>query len=150
MNWETENDMKERKPEILYSDPVKEIMGNPPRRILRWGTGVMFSVFVLFIIFAWLIRYPDTIPAPVEITTSNPPVTLVTKKLKSLAVGDLGGISRCRPPGPQDPAVRGTAGGSVVYLRACASRIEEEEPPDARGNVHGARGGFRAGAGGIV
>lgn len=39
----------------------------------------MFSVFVLFILFAWLIRYPDTIPAPIEITTSNPPVTLVTK-----------------------------------------------------------------------
>ncbi|MBK8884831.1 MAG: HlyD family efflux transporter periplasmic adaptor subunit [Bacteroidales bacterium] len=71
--------MNSRKPEILYSDPVKEIMGNPPRRILRWGTGVMVAVFVLFILFAWLIRYPDTIPAPVEITTSNPPVTLVTK-----------------------------------------------------------------------
>ncbi len=54
-------------------------MGNPPGRILRWGTGVMFSVFVLFILFAWLIRYPDTIPSPVEITTSNPPVTLATK-----------------------------------------------------------------------
>ncbi len=71
--------MKERKPEILYSEPVKEIMGNPPGRILRWGTAIMFSVFVLFILFSWLIRYPDTIPAPVEITTSNPPVTLVTK-----------------------------------------------------------------------
>ena len=54
-------------------------MGNPPGRILRWGTTIMFSVFVLFILFAWLIRYPDTIPAPVEITTMNPPVTLVTK-----------------------------------------------------------------------
>jgi multidrug resistance efflux pump len=71
--------MKERKPEILYSDPVKEIMGNPPGRVLRWGTMTMFSVFVMFILFAWLIRYPDTIPSPVEITTSNPPVTLVTK-----------------------------------------------------------------------
>jgi multidrug resistance efflux pump len=71
--------MKDPRPEILYSDPVKEIMGNPPGRILRWGTGIMFSVFVLFILFAWLIRYPDTVPAPVEITTSNPPVTLVTK-----------------------------------------------------------------------
>lgn len=71
--------MKDRKPEILYSDPVREIMGNPPRKILRWGTSVMFSVFVLFFLFAWLIRYPDTIPAPVEITTTNPPVTLVTK-----------------------------------------------------------------------
>jgi len=71
--------MKNQKPEILYSDPVKEIMGKPPRRILRWGTTVMFLVFVLFIFFSWLIRYPDTIPAPVEITTTNPPVTLVTK-----------------------------------------------------------------------
>jgi len=71
--------MKNQKPEILYSDPVKEIMGKPPRRILRWGTTVMFLVFVLFIFFSWIIRYPDTIPAPVEITTTNPPVTLVTK-----------------------------------------------------------------------
>jgi multidrug resistance efflux pump len=71
--------MKDRKPEILYSDPVKEIMGNPPRKILRWGTTVMFLVFVLFFLFTWIIRYPDTIPAPIEITTMNPPVTLVTK-----------------------------------------------------------------------
>jgi multidrug resistance efflux pump len=71
--------MKEGRPDILYSDPVREIMGNPPVRILRWGTGVMFSVFVIFILFSWLIKYPDTIPAPIEITTTNPPVTLVTK-----------------------------------------------------------------------
>jgi len=71
--------MRDRRPEIKYSDPVKEIMGNPPGKILRWGTTVMFSIFVLFILFAWLISYPDTIPAPVEITTMNPPVTLVTK-----------------------------------------------------------------------
>jgi hypothetical protein len=71
--------MKDQKPEILYSDPVREIMGKPPRRILRWGTTIMLLVFVFFILFAWLIKYPDTIPAPVEITTTNPPVTLVTK-----------------------------------------------------------------------
>ena len=64
-------------------------MGKPPRRILRWGTAIMFLVFVLFILFAWLIKYPDIIPAPVEITTTNPPVTLVTKitgHIKSLFV----------------------------------------------------------------
>ncbi len=71
--------MKNQKPEILYSEPVREIMGKPPRRILRWGTAIMFLVFALFIFFAWIIKYPDTIPAPVEITTTNPPVTLVTK-----------------------------------------------------------------------
>jgi len=71
--------MKNIRPEILYSDPVKEIMGKPPSKILRWGTTILLLLFILFILFAWLIRYPDTIPAPVEITTSNPPVTLVTK-----------------------------------------------------------------------
>ena len=71
--------MKDQRPEILYSDPVREIMGRPPRRILRWGTSIMLLIFVLFILSAWLIKYPDTIPAPVEITTTNPPVTLVTK-----------------------------------------------------------------------
>lgn len=71
--------MKERKPEIKYSDPVNEILGNPPAKILRWGTSVLFSVFVLLIFFSWLIRYPDTIPSPVTITTINPPVTLFSK-----------------------------------------------------------------------
>ncbi|TAL66491.1 MAG: HlyD family efflux transporter periplasmic adaptor subunit [Bacteroidetes bacterium] len=81
--------MKDRKPEIKYSDPVKEIMGNPPGKILRWGTLVLFTVFILFVLFAWLIRYPDTIPSPVEITTMNPPVTLTTKitgRIKNLYV----------------------------------------------------------------
>ena len=54
-------------------------MGKPPRRILRWGTTILFLVFILFILLAWLIKYPDIIPAPVLITTTNPPVTLVTK-----------------------------------------------------------------------
>jgi hypothetical protein len=71
--------MTDLKSEILYSDPVKEIMGNPPGKILRWGTSVMFLVLVMFILFAWVIRYPDTVPGPIEITTINPPVTLVTK-----------------------------------------------------------------------
>ena len=64
-------------------------MGKPPRRILRWGTTMLFLVFILFILFAWLIKYPDIIPAPVVITTTNPPVTLVTKitgHIKSLYV----------------------------------------------------------------
>jgi multidrug resistance efflux pump len=81
--------MKNSRPEILYSEPVREIMGKPPRRILRWGTTILFVVFILFILFAWLIKYPDIIPAPVLITTTNPPVTLVTKitgHIKSLYV----------------------------------------------------------------
>jgi hypothetical protein len=72
--------MEDRKPEIKYSDPVEDIMGSPPGKILRWGTLAIFIVFVLFILFAWFIKYPDLIPSPVEITTENPPVTLVANK----------------------------------------------------------------------
>ena len=71
--------MENKKPEIKYSDPVEEIMGNPPGRILRWGTFVIFIVFILFIIFSWYIKYPDLIQSTIEITTENPPVTLASK-----------------------------------------------------------------------
>ncbi len=52
-------------------------MGSPPGKILRWGNALILIVFILLLFFSWLIKYPDNIPAPVEITTVNPPVTLV-------------------------------------------------------------------------
>lgn len=72
--------MKGKKAEILYSDKVNEIISDPPKKIIRWGTVIIFSVFALLIILAWIIKYPDIVPAPIEITTTNPPVTLVSKK----------------------------------------------------------------------
>ncbi len=71
--------MKNGKPQILYSDPVNEIISVPPRKIIRWGTSVILAVFVVLIIIAWIIKYPDVVIAPIEITTVNPPVTLLTK-----------------------------------------------------------------------
>ncbi|HBZ19982.1 MAG TPA: hypothetical protein DEO60_02545 [Bacteroidales bacterium] len=78
-------------PDIIYSEPVNEIMGHPPGKILRWGTAIILVIFILFVLLLWLIKYPDTIPAPVEITTANPPVTLVSKltgRIKNLYVRD--------------------------------------------------------------
>jgi multidrug resistance efflux pump len=83
--------MEERETNSLYSGPVNEIMGHPPGKLLRWGTAVIFTVFILFIFFAWLIKYPDIIPSAVEITTVNPPITMVSKvtgRIKHLYVGD--------------------------------------------------------------
>jgi multidrug efflux pump subunit AcrA (membrane-fusion protein) len=71
--------MKEKKPEILFSETVKEILGTPPGRIVRWGTFALFGVFLLFFILSWIIRYPDVIRSSIEITTQNPPVTLTSK-----------------------------------------------------------------------
>lgn len=71
--------MSENKRQIIHSEPVREIMGSPPRRLISWGTTVIFVVFILFFLGSWFIRYPDVIPAPVEITTTNPPVTLTSR-----------------------------------------------------------------------
>lgn len=76
---------------IEHSDPVRDIMNHPPRRIVRWGNTILIILFALFLGFAWMIRYPDVIPAPVEITTENPPVTLVSRisgRINSLYVKD--------------------------------------------------------------
>jgi multidrug efflux pump subunit AcrA (membrane-fusion protein) len=89
--------MKDKKPEIRFSEPVMEIMGSPPGNILRWGTTVIFAVFILFFIFAWIIQYPDFVPSPVEITTETPPVTLVSKlngKINHLYVGDKDSVTK--------------------------------------------------------
>ena len=88
--------MEQKKPDIIYSEPVSEIMGHPPGRILRRGNTIILAVFLLLVLFSWLIKYPDTIPAPVEITTVNPPITLVSKisgRIKNLYVKDKDEIS---------------------------------------------------------
>lgn len=71
--------MEKKRPDITYSEPVREIMGSPPGSILRYGTYIIFVIFILFILFAWYFKYPDLILSPVEITTENPPVTMVSK-----------------------------------------------------------------------
>ena len=83
--------MEKKADNIRYSEPVTEIMGRPPRKLLRHGSGIILMVILIFFFFLWLIRYPDNIPAPVEITTRNPPVTLVSKvagRIRNLYAGD--------------------------------------------------------------
>lgn len=83
--------------EIVYSEPVQEIMGTPPRRLIAWGTTIMFFIFLLFILASVYIRYPDVIPAPIEITTRIPPATLnskVTGKIDTLLVAERQSIDK--------------------------------------------------------
>lgn len=83
--------MDRKKDDIVYSETVNEIMGAPPSAIVKRGNTVILSVFLIFIFFLWLVRYPDTITAPVEITTMNPPVTMVSKvtgRIQRLLVKD--------------------------------------------------------------
>jgi HlyD family secretion protein len=83
--------LEEKKDDIIYSEPVSEIMGHPPGRILKWGSTIILAVCILILFLAWLVRYPDIVPAQVEITTVNPPVTILSKitgRIKNLYVKD--------------------------------------------------------------
>jgi multidrug resistance efflux pump len=119
--------MQEKPNDIIYSEPVSEIMGRPPGKILKWGNTIIFFVFSIFLLFMWLIKYPDTVPAPVEITTLNPPVTLVSKltgRIRYLYVKDRDLIS----PG-QLMAVMETAASieNVSKLRQILDTIANPE-----------------------
>jgi HlyD family secretion protein len=83
--------MKNKEPQILHSDPVKEIISNPPANLIRWGTTAITGVILLILLFSWFLRYPNIVPSPVQITTENPPVTLVSKitgRIMNLDVND--------------------------------------------------------------
>jgi multidrug resistance efflux pump len=120
--------MKDLKSDIIYSDPVQEIMGTPPKKILRWGTTIILFVFILFILLSWFIRYPDTIPAQVEITTVNPPVTLVTKitgRIKSLYVKEKEKVE----PGELIAVMETTA--SIPDIKLLKQTIDTITKPEA-------------------
>jgi len=70
---------------------VQEMLGRPPGWALRWGISAVFLMVLLLLLLSWLIRYPDTVPAQVVLTTEQPPVRLVAERsgrLQSLRVAD--------------------------------------------------------------
>ncbi len=71
---------------IIRTEEVNEILAAPPRWIFRWGISIVFIVIILGLVLSYFIRYPDTLPAQATITTSTPPVTLVSKTTGRLAL----------------------------------------------------------------
>ena len=60
-------------------DEVDQILGNPPGWILRWGLTLVFIAVMIFGLIAWLIKYPDIIPAPISILTENPSIPVIAR-----------------------------------------------------------------------
>jgi multidrug resistance efflux pump len=63
----------------LRSDDVQEILGTPPSWILRWGITFVFMGVIMLGVVSWIVKYPDIIRAPVQITTNVPPVPVVSR-----------------------------------------------------------------------
>lgn len=68
-----------KKKSEIRSEQVQEILSDVPNWIIRWGISVIFGIIILFLLIAWLIKYPDVIEGSVTLTTISPPVKLVVK-----------------------------------------------------------------------
>jgi len=58
----------------LRSARVQEVMAKMPPWLIRWGISCMFVIFIIIVILAWLIRYPEIISSRVVVTTKIPPL----------------------------------------------------------------------------
>jgi multidrug resistance efflux pump len=76
----------EPNPIEIRSEEVQEIIGHAPNWIVRWGITLIFFVFTVLITVSWFIKYPDIIKASVMITTSPPPLPLVTRASGNLVL----------------------------------------------------------------
>lgn len=70
----------------LRSSEVQDIIGRMPSRIVQWGITVLFLVIVGLFLISWFIRYPDLLPAKVIITTTPPPLALVSRTSGSITL----------------------------------------------------------------
>ncbi len=75
----------------IRSDEVQEIMGTPPKWIVRWGIVIIFLVVLVLLTGSYFYKYPDLIIARVTIVSENPPVSVVARsdgKLDKIFVSD--------------------------------------------------------------
>ncbi|WP_424002747.1 HlyD family secretion protein [Maribacter sp. IgM3_T14_3] len=62
-----------------YSPHINEVIEKKPNWLIRYGIGAMLFFLVLFLIAAWMVRYPDVIIGKVNITTPKPPIDLAAR-----------------------------------------------------------------------
>jgi multidrug resistance efflux pump len=89
--------MSEEKEIEIKTEEVNELLTAIPGWIIRWGITIIFAIMVLVLLLSVFIKYPDTLPATVTITTTNPPITLIAKtsgKIIRLPVGNNQKVNR--------------------------------------------------------
>jgi len=75
----------------IRSEEVQEILGKPPRWIVRWGITIVFAIVVVIFVGSYFFKYPDIISSTIIISTENIPANIVAKtngKIIALFVED--------------------------------------------------------------
>ena len=75
----------------LRSEEVQEILGRPPRWIVRVGVSIIFVVVAGLFVGSYFLKYPDILPATITVTTENLPagvMAMTTGKIDTIAVAE--------------------------------------------------------------
>lgn len=57
----------------LRSESVQDILTRPPHWLIRWGNSIIFGCLLMVLLMSYFIKYPEFIPAPIIVTSQNPP-----------------------------------------------------------------------------
>ena len=73
----------------LRSEEVQEILGRPPRWLVRVGISIIFIVVIGLFVGSYFLKYPDILSASITVTTENLPagvMAMTTGKIDTIAV----------------------------------------------------------------
>lgn len=76
MEQQPGNTVEEHELIELRSDEVQEIMGTPPRWIVRYGTMVVMAAILIMLFVSYVVKYPDVVSAQVVLTTAERPESI--------------------------------------------------------------------------
>jgi len=57
----------------LRSESVQDILTQPPHWMIRWGNTIILIILVMILMMSYVIKYPEFVPAPIIVTSQNPP-----------------------------------------------------------------------------
>lgn len=75
----------------LRSESVQDILTQPPHWMIRWGNTIIFIILLLILLMSYMIKYPEFIPAPIIVTSQNPPEKLEARtnsKIEKIFIKD--------------------------------------------------------------
>jgi len=61
------------------SEAVTEILGKPPKWLIRWGITVIFLVVAGLFVGSYFFKYPEVLTAKITVTTENLPADIIAK-----------------------------------------------------------------------
>ena len=63
----------------FHSEEAQDILGKIPSWIVRYGVTAIFTIFIGIVVACYFIKYPETIIAPIVITTQNAPIDVYSR-----------------------------------------------------------------------